>query len=316
MSLKKNAFIDVHHHMVPNWYREILLQNAPHMAFLPPWNAEQDLALMERQGIATTMLSMTFAPSGTVTRRLNEDLAALVHQYPQQYGALGVLPLPDIQAATSEAVYALDVLKLDGIALLSNYQGFYLSDEGSDELLSELNQRSAVVFLHPVDPPDGSHGMVSALYEFPLETTRAISLLLVRGKLKQYPQIRWILAHAGGTLPYVAHRLSVVLATLQSAHLGIADPAIVQSVREEIRHLYYDTAISGNAWPLSLLQQVTSTSHILFGTDATAASEAHIAENTQELFAYAGFSSEEQRSIASENAQALFPRLQSQGSPG
>ena len=168
-----------------------------------------------------------------------------------------------------------------------------------------------MVFLHPVDPPEDTHRTVAALYEFPLETTRAISLLLVRGKLKQYPQIRWILAHAGGTLPYLAHRLSTVLAAGQDAHSGASDPVIAQNVREEIRHLYYDTAISGNAWPLSLLQQVTSVSHILFGTDATAAPEAHIAENTQGLFAYAGFSSEEQRSIAAENAQALFPRLQS-----
>ena len=315
MTTHPSGLIDVHHHAIPAWYRETLLHHFP-AAFaemMPHWSPEADLALMQRQGIATAILSMTFLSSGASSRHLNEDLATIAHQDPQHFGAFGVLPLPDVQAATSEAIYCLDTLKMDGIALLSNYEGFYLSDGASDELLAELNRRSAVVFVHPVNSPEGTReGFLSGHYEFALETTRAIGLLLVKGKLTQYPHIRWILSHAGGALPFVAHRLIVSLALNPDAQHGPAtDPVIAQHVREEIANLYYDTAIAGDAWPLSLLRQVTSSSHILFGTDAGAATEAFVAENTQGLFTYTSFSPEEQRQIASENMRALFPRLQS-----
>jgi 6-methylsalicylate decarboxylase len=216
MNTAQAGFIDVHHHVVPPWYREAVTQNYPDLYMpLPTWSVENDGELMERQGMATATLSLSDpgvffgdqALAIKLARSYSEFVAELIGQFPRLYGAFGVLPLPDTQAATGEAVYVVDTLKLDGIGLLSNYRGFYLSDEGTDELFSELNRRHAVVFLHPAEPPEGPspRRAVPALFDYPFETTRAITLLLTTGKLEQYPEMRWILAHTGGTLPYRAY---------------------------------------------------------------------------------------------------------------
>jgi 6-methylsalicylate decarboxylase len=188
MNTNQSDFIDVHHHVVPPWYSEAVTQNYPDLYMrLPAWSVESDGELMERQGIATAMLSLSdpgvfFGDQALATRlarRYNEFVAALIAQFPSHYGAFGVLPLPDIQAATEEAVYALDTLKLDGIGLLSNYRGFYLSDEGTDELFNELNRRHAVVFLHPAEPPKGTSPQraIPALSgsSLPLSTLQAVA---------------------------------------------------------------------------------------------------------------------------------------------
>lgn len=322
MNTAQSGFIDVHHHVVPPWYREAVTQNYPDLYMhLPAWSVESDGELMEHQGMATAILSLSdpgvfFADqalASKLARRYNEFVAKLIAQFPRHYGAFGVLPLPDTQAATEAAVYALDTLKLDGIGLLSNYRGFYLSDEGTDELFSELNRRHAVVFLHPAEPPEGTspRRSIPALFDYPFETTRAITLLLTTGKLEQYPEIRWILAHAGGTLPYLAYRISSMLGAMRNMQAATPSAHAEQDVLTVIQSLYYDTAISGSSLPLPTLQAVSAPSHILFGSDATFAPEAGITANTQGLLAYPGFQPDEQRMIASENARALFPRLRS-----
>ncbi len=320
MTIAQSGFIDVHHHVVPPWYREAVTQNYPDLYMhLPTWSVESDGELMERQGIATAILSLSdpgvfFGDQALATklaRRYNEFVAELITQFPRQYGAFGVLPLPNIQAATEEVIYALDTLKLDGIGLLSNYRGFYLSDEGADDLFNSLNRRHAVVFLHPAEPPAGTSPQraIPALFDYPFETTRAITLLLTTGKLERYPEIRWILAHAGGTLPYLAYRISSMFGAIRNMQASTPFPHAEQDVLTVIQSLYYDTAISGSALPLPTLQAVAEPSHILFGSDATFAPEAGITANTQGLLAYPGFQLDKQFMIGSGNARALFPRL-------
>lgn len=315
-----SGFIDVHHHVIPPWYAEVVTQNYPDLYMrLPTWSVESDGELMERQAIATAMLSLSdpgvfFGDQVLATRlarRYNEFVAEVIAQFPGRYGAFGVLPLPDTQAATAEAVYALDTLKLDGIGLLSNYRGFYLSDECTDELFSELNRRHAVVFLHPAEPPEGTspRRSIPALFEYPFETTRAITLLLTTGKLERYTEIRWILSHAGGTLPYLAYRISSMLGAMRNMQAAIPSAHAEQDMLKVIQSLYYDTAISGSSLLLPTLQAIAKPSHILFGSDATFAPEAAITANIQGLLAYPGFQIDEHRMIASGNGHELFPRL-------
>ncbi len=90
------------------------------------------------------------------TRRLvrdcNEALARMVGDRPTKFGAMGFVPLPDVAAAVREVDYALDVLGLDGINLLTHTGDRYLGHPEEDELYAELDRRRAVVFVHPVRP--------------------------------------------------------------------------------------------------------------------------------------------------------------------
>src|SRR6266699_198629 len=117
--------IDVHHHFLPPEYL-LALQRAgvsepiPEVDF-PVWDVEQSLAVIDRQGIATSMLSLsvsgvlfgTNSLSLTLARKINKSAARLLQAYPQRFGEYAVLPLPDVDAALRETEYALDNLHID-----------------------------------------------------------------------------------------------------------------------------------------------------------------------------------------------------------
>src|SRR5215467_13524935 len=207
--------IDIHHHILPAFYRTVLSDLGITVSGgrpIPEWDLENTLALMDRHAIATAITSIsepgiyfgdeTFAKD--LARRCNEFSAQLIHDYPQRFGAFAILPLPDIDAALRELEYALDTLKLDGVVLLSSVDGRYLGDPLFDELFSELNRRKAVVFLHPTVPAINSAlklDLPPFLIEFVFDTTRAVTNLLYSGTLDRCPEIHFIVAHAGGTVP-------------------------------------------------------------------------------------------------------------------
>src|ERR687897_3402057 len=94
--------------------------------------------------------------------------------------------------------------------LLSNYAGRYPGDGAFDPVLAEVDQRSATVFLHPATPPGSPTPELSTfLIDYVFETTRAVASLLRSGALERYTNIRLVLAHAGGTIPYLASRLAL-----------------------------------------------------------------------------------------------------------
>ena len=154
------GLIDVHHHIVPKEYVKSLSDEGVKKALgvrFPNWNANKAIEVMDRNGISTSMISISAPgvyfkdkdPSMKLARELsrqtNETCAGLIEDHPGRFGAFATLPLPDVDAALEELKYALDELKLDGVFLLSNYDGYYLGDPCFDKLFSELNRRKAVV---------------------------------------------------------------------------------------------------------------------------------------------------------------------------
>jgi predicted TIM-barrel fold metal-dependent hydrolase len=128
MSAQAPGFIDTHHHaMLPDYVTalgKIGVTDGGGVPF-PRWDARTDLALMDRQGIAAAVLSVP-APgvyfddiglARRLARQCNEALAQTVRDHPARFGALAVLPLPDVEAALSELAFALGELKVDGVCL-------------------------------------------------------------------------------------------------------------------------------------------------------------------------------------------------------
>lgn len=307
--------IDVHHHIVPSEYvsalAEIGVTGGGGVPF-PNWSPQRSLDAMDRNGIATAITSIsspgvyfgdnTFAQD--LARRCNEFSANLINEHPTRFGAFAVLPLPDVDRALREAACALDTLKLDGIVLLSNVGGRYLGDPEFDELFDELNRRKAVVYIHPTDPPEGNRSKLqipSSLIEFVFDTTRAVANLVYSGTLERCPDIRFIIAHAGGTAPYLAWRISL----FQYQPAGM----LPQGVITYLKRLYYDTALSAVPYALQSLQELVDPSHILFGTDYPFAPESVISFSMKGLKDDESFDDRALKAIAQENALRLFPRL-------
>lgn len=215
--------IDVHFHAVPEAFKHAASaagRGATIASGFPEWSNEAALALMDRTGIETAVTSISQpgvhfgddAQARGLARLCNEDAAARMQRWPTRFGAFATLPLPDVDGACAEIAYALDVLRLDGVCLLASYGERFIGDAQFEPVLQELHARGAVVFLHPNFHPSSrglGWSLPAFLTEFPFDTTRAAAQLVFSGATRRYSNIRFILAHAGGTLPYLAWRLSL-----------------------------------------------------------------------------------------------------------
>ncbi|SRR5579883_541774 len=329
--------IDVHHHFLPAPYMAVLHEQGVTTAggnTIPEWSPDISLGLMERMGVATAILSITepglnpfsnTQQARSIARACNEYAAELLVKHPGRFGAFAILPLPDMEAALDEVQYALDTLHLDGVSLLSNYNGRYPGDPFFDELFTELNRRKAVIHVHPSVPPPGAtrpqFNLSPSLLEFVFDTTRTAANLIFSATLERCPDLRIILSHGGGTLPYIQWRLASVNLSFptgkgkQQTSAPEPDPAFERmrtfslSIAEYIQQFYYDTTMSPTAASLCSLQKVTPLSHILFGSDNGFAPERYGQAMKQELEMYDGFDMQARRAVEHENALALFPRL-------
>ena len=149
----------------------------------------------------------------------------------------------------AEAVRALDDLKADGLVLLANHAGVYIGEEGQDELFAALDARSAVVFIHPAELPGPTPpGITPWTTDFLLDTTRAAYLLVRNGIRQRYPNIKFILSHGGGFVPYASYRMAVGI---------FADTGrdLAESL-DEFAGFYFDTALSSTAAALPYAARV------------------------------------------------------------
>src|SRR4029077_15313206 len=213
--------IDVHSHIVPPFY---LAENRERIAGSRggeisrawlEWTPQQSLAAMDEHGVETAVLSLSTPgvwfgnaeEARTTARRVNEYGAELVRDHPGRFGLFAAIPLPDTEGSLREIEYGLDVLKADGIGLLTSYGDKWLGDPAYRSVLEELNRRKAVVFVHPTTPNccrTLMPGIATLMAEVPQDTTRTIISLLFSGTLTRLKDIRFIFCHAGGTVPIVA----------------------------------------------------------------------------------------------------------------
>jgi predicted TIM-barrel fold metal-dependent hydrolase len=147
----------------------------------------------------------------------NEAAARLKEERPGRFLFCAALPLPDVDGAIREAIYALDTLKADGIKLATNVQGQYLGVPELDSLFAVLNERGAVIILHPHRPePINSQVMQQtplAIQEYLAETTRAVSNMISRNVLARYSNVKVVVPHCGAYLPLAIPRMKSLVET-------------------------------------------------------------------------------------------------------
>jgi predicted TIM-barrel fold metal-dependent hydrolase len=303
--------IDVQFHFVPDFYRDAL--QARKLRAGSPWSVPAALGFMDDNGIRAGMLSVSApgvdflsAPdSVAMARQLNEAAAAVVRDHPARFGAFATLPMQDVAATLSEVKYALDVLKLDGVCMLSNCKGHYLGHTAYAPIFDELNRRRAAIYVHPTNPTyTGSLEMAEVATEWPFDTARAAVDLIYSGTLRRCPDVTIILAHAGGGLMGVARR-----AEEAASQFSKVEPKIsLEEAVAAVRRFYYDLAVSAHDSTLAALRELTTIDHLLFGTDWPFAFEQAISWNV-EGFKALKLTRSERAAIEYGNAEHLFPRL-------
>jgi len=307
--------IDVHAHHMPAAYRAAIVDqgiDTDGNPNIPEWSVDAALAFMDRNGIATSLLSISSpgvhwgedSAARDMARLCNETAAQAKRDHPERFGSFASLPLPDVNGALREIEYAFDTLNADGIGLLTNHRGKYLGDPDFAPVFDELNRRNAIVFIHPTSPPCHeaiSMGYARPMIEFPFDTTRTVINLVYSGTLDRCPNIRFILPHAGGTLPFLVTRIS--------GGGGARPQGVKEPFDAYLRRLYYDTAGAPSAHSFASLLQLVDVRQVLYGSDWTWAPEPAAAAQQNVLAGNPLITDEDRRRIYRLNAEELFPRL-------
>ena len=218
------------------------------------------------------------------------------------------MPLHDIDGTLEAVRHAYDDLKTDGVILLANSRGVYVGDASLDPVMAELDRRRAVVLIHPGPLPGAPvPGIHPSLADFLLDTTRAAINLVQNGVPRRFPNIRFILSHGGGFVPYAAYRI----ANLSPIVTPGADPAAMLA---DLSSFYFDTALTGSPTALPSLMAFAKPGRVLFGSDWPYCPEPTVGTFTDGLDRYAGIDAREHAAINRDNALPLFPRLKRGGS--
>ncbi|MFE4501897.1 amidohydrolase family protein [Rhodococcus sp. NPDC056743] len=263
--------IDVHQHILPPEYSQWLRRQGVAGAGgidLPRWTVDGALEVMEAFGTTRSILSVSTPgvhlgddrEARAMARVVNDYAAQVVSEHHDKFGFFATLTLPDVDGAIAEANRAFIELGADGVVLIANSRGTYLGDPSFDPLMEELNQHNAVVFVHPGELPGESvDGIPSFAMDFLLDTTRAAFNLVKCNIPRRFPNIRFVLSHAGGFLPYASHRISLAMVAT-----GARDP--FEALRD-FADFYYDTALSGSPAALPSLLAFANPGHVLYGSD-------------------------------------------------
>jgi predicted TIM-barrel fold metal-dependent hydrolase len=319
---KSPRFIDVHHHTVLPEYQQALIRSGaadPSRPLRKNSNPQQALESMQSFGIEAAIfnpLSVAGVHHGNddharyLTRSTNEALAKFISHAPKRMGFFAPLPFPNIDGALHEMTFALDTLGADGVILLSNQNDVYIGDPVGEALYAEMDRRKTCVFVHPARPSfvDGLNlKLWASVVEYPFETTRIAANLIYNGYMKKYPNIRWILAHAGGCLPYLSLRLRLMEESDEhKPEFSVRHP---EGVAPYIGQFYFDTAISGSHAALASLYAVTDPTHVMFGSDWPYIDKEYVEDQTKVLIDTPSLTPERFTLMERENAMRLFPRF-------
>lgn len=271
MGINSQGVVDVHAHLLPTEFVEALEGEDRLMdeGFpLPKYDVEKHIQWMDEAGVQTSMLTLA-APqpsSASIIRQTNETATRIKKEHPGRFLFCAALPLPDVEAAIKEAIYALDTLKADGIKLATNVQGQYLGAPELDTLFSVLNERRAVVILHPHRPEPVNRQVMQqtplAMQEYLSETTRAVTNMISRNVLARYPEVKVVVPHCGAYLPLAVPRMKSLTPVMQmNKMVGEID------WDANLAALYYDLAGAHSPEVIRMMLTITTPDHLLYGSD-------------------------------------------------
>ena len=316
------AKIDVHTHAIPDFFLKILQSVSQDASGVPKveWSMDSTKEMMTKLDIATSILSLSapgpeivpdMGDARALAKQFNEWAAMASKRDPSRVGFFAAVPgLYDTEGCLAEIRNGLDNLHADGVCLFTSYGGKYLGDSAFEPIWKELNDKEAVVFIHPTIPK-GYHPpdllLQPPAFDFAHETGRTAAHLIMTGMKGRYPKCKIILSHAGGTLPILSERMAQLESNLFQSTLSPNSPTTPDAIMENAKSFYFDLALAGTANVLDSLLKWAPAQHILYGSDypyATVEAE----YNTRKLEEY-NLLAENRKMYYSENALELFPRL-------
>lgn len=231
------------------------------------------LDAMDRAGIDVAVLSLStpnvfFLPAdrqADLARRMNDAYAQAVAAHPDRIRAFASIPMDDPDAALAELHRSIDELRFNGVVLLSNIGGRPLTDPAYRPFLAEADRMGLCILLHPMIPAAGQEALrefvLGPIVAFPFDTTLAVARMCYAGVFRDFPRIRWIVAHAGGAVPWLMERLDNGWRDFAENRAHIDELPSVY-----LKRLYYDT-VTFSPHTLTMLRDLVGADHMVMGSD-------------------------------------------------
>jgi 6-methylsalicylate decarboxylase len=304
--------------MLPEFFwRETNDSHAPVGGLAPlQWSKEAMISFMDDAEIDVAVMSVSTPgvhvgdseKARLLARRCNEFAAELVNTRPDRFAGFACIPLPEVDASLEELAYALDVLRLDGVVVFTNSAGVYLGEASLEPVFEELERRRSVVFVHPNQSPDAaahSLGLPDNLLDFPTDTNRAVAQMHYMNRFARTPNVKYIMSHAGGSIPYLAARLAII------DEMDFIKGAEQRGTAADMfRRIYWDTALSATDPVFRMLRDVAGVDQVLFGTDFPYLRRDLAVGARQRILQSSELNHLEKQAVLGGNAARLFPRLQ------
>jgi aminocarboxymuconate-semialdehyde decarboxylase len=227
---------------------------------------------MDRVGIDVEVLSLStpnvyFAPperQAEVARLVNDAYAELAARHPTRFKGFASIPMDDPDAALRELERTQGELRMNGVIVLSNVNGRALTDPRYRPFFVECDRRRVCVFIHPMIPTSAepfAEYVLGPIIGFPFDTTLAVARLCYAGVFRELPNIRWILGHLGGAVPYLMERMDNGYRDFAECRVNIDELPSVY-----LKRLNYDT-VSFSAPSLRLARELVGADHLVMGSD-------------------------------------------------
>lgn len=323
------AIVDLHNHVYPPEYIELIQagpsaykvtfdsDNNPVLHSPGDYNVivpghrliEARIADLEKAGVDKQIISFT-APgtlietperSVKLSRKVNEIFARIQNEHGNHFAALATLPLNAPEASVVEFEHAISELGLKGVILFSNVNGTALSDQRFWPLYERANELNTVFFIHPTYPVGVEvmmDYMLMPLVGFLADTTLAAASLVFSGVVEKFPNIKWVLAHLGGAVPYLAERFDRGYEAFKQCRENITNYPSAY-----LRNFYYDT-VNFDVNALQFAIDFAGAEHLVAGSDYP-----HQIGSLQSMLAsinQLNITAEEKAGILGENTTRLF----------
>ncbi len=231
----------------------------------------EKLIWMDQHGIQHSIISLgnpwfeilTAAEAPMFAMRVNDIFLELARQHPGRLSWYGALPVQHLPSALDE-VERIARAGARGVILSTRPGGVFLDDRSLWPLFERLQALRLPILIHPhyTLGDEALHGYDHGLplvFGFPFETTLAVARLILSGALDAFPTLRVIVAHLGGTLPYLAGRFDVW-------HSSVGGGILREPPSRYLARLYYDALVYHRA-ALACGVEVAGVGHVMFGSD-------------------------------------------------
>jgi len=227
---------------------------------------------MDRVGIDVEVVSLstpnvfftTAEHQPSVARMINDSYAELIAAHPKRFKGFASIPMDAPDAALVELHRAVHELKLNGVVLLSNIGGKPLTSPEYRQFFAEANRMKLCIFLHPMLPANADsfrEYVLGPIIGFPFDTSLAVARMCYDGMFEDFPDIRWIIGHLGGAIPYLMERMDNGFRDFADCRVKIDKLPSVY-----LKRLYYDT-VSFSPHTLAMVRNMVGADHMVMGSD-------------------------------------------------